>query len=60
LPKPWTTTFMSSGFRPRRSIAPSVQKSPPRAVASSRPSDPPMVSGLPVTTPRTEWPLFIE
>ena len=36
------------------------QKTPPRAVASSRPSDPPIVSGLPVTTPSTEWPLFIE
>ena len=31
-----------------------------RAVASSRPSEPPIASGLPVTTPRTEWPLFIE
>ncbi len=37
-----------------------MQKRPPRAVASSRPSEPPIVSGLPVTTPRTEWPLFIE
>ena len=34
--------------------------SAPREVASSRPSEPPMTSGLPVTTPRTEWPLFIE
>ena len=26
----------------------------------SRPSVPPRTSGLPVTTPSTEWPLFIE
>jgi hypothetical protein len=29
-------------------------------VASSRPSEPPIASGFPVTTPSTECPLFIE
>ena len=42
--------------RPRRGCS----RGAPRAVASSRPSEPPIVSGLPVTTPSTEWPLFIE
>ena len=42
------------------SSAASRQKSAPRAVASSRPSEPPIVNGLPVTTPSTECPLFIE
>ena len=37
-----------------------MQKSEPREVASTRPSEPPIASGLPVTTPSTEWPLFIE
>src|SRR2546422_11550041 len=32
----------------------------PRDVASSRPSEPPMTSGLPVTTPGWAKPLFIE
>src|SRR5256885_10527222 len=32
----------------------------PRDVASSRPSEPPMTSGLPVTTPGWANPLFIE
>ena len=35
-------------------------RGPPRAVASSRPTEPPTDSGLPVTTPSTEWPTFIE
>ena len=43
-----------------RASADSRQKTAPRAVASARPSEPPIVSGLPVTTPSTEWPLFIE
>ena len=37
-----------------------MQLSAPRAVASSRPSEPPTESGFPVTTPSTECPLFIE
>ena len=32
----------------------------PRPVASLRPTEPPIASGLPVTTPSTEWPWFIE
>ena len=36
------------------------QKRTPRPVASSRPTEPPIVSGLPVTTESTEWPWFIE
>ena len=45
---------------PASSHASRRQYSAPRAVASSRPSEPPTFSGLPVTTPSTEWPLFIE
>ena len=60
LPKPCTATVRfcscSSFFR----TASWMQYSEPRAVASSRPSEPPTLSGLPVTTPSTEWPLFIE
>ena len=60
LPKPCTATRMPASERSCFATASRMQYSAPRAVASSRPSDPPIVSGLPVTTPRTEWPLFIE
>ena len=60
MPKPWTTTFWPAIERSSFATASRTQKSEPRAVASSRPSEPPIVSGLPVTTPSTEWPLFIE
>ena len=51
---------MPASARSSFATASRMQKSAPRAVASSRPSEPPIVSGLPVTTPSTEWPLFIE
>ena len=46
--------------RRRRQRLTRGQPQPEREVASTRPSEPPIVSGLPVTTPSTEWPLFIE
>ena len=61
LPKPCTATVMAVEAAVAASPAASrMQKRPPRAVASSRPSEPPIDSGFPVTTPSTEWPLFIE
>src|SRR5437764_480292 len=60
LPNPCTATFMPASRRSCFATASRMQKRLPRAVASSRPSDPPTLSGLPVTTPSTEWPLFIE
>ena len=60
LPKPCTAAVMPASERSCFATASRMQKRLPRAVASSRPSEPPIVSGLPVTTPRTEWPLFIE
>ena len=61
LPKPCTATRSALRARgPASRSADSRQKIAPRAVASSRPSEPPIVSGLPVTTPSTECPLFIE
>ena len=60
MPKPWITTEYSERLSPFFTESAWMQYSTPRAVASSRPSEPPTESGLPVTTPRTEWPLFIE
>ena len=37
-----------------------MQKTVPRAVASLRPSEPPRLIGLPVTTPGTVCPTCIE
>src|SRR3954469_8671745 len=46
--------------RSRLRSASRMQYRQPREVASRRPRDPPTLSGLPVTTPSTECPLFIE
>ncbi len=60
LPNPCIATFSPSISRPWRRRVSRRQKKTPRPVASSRPSEPPTASGLPVTTLSTEWPLFIE
>src|ERR1700683_1538311 len=59
-PKPWIATVA-----PRSDIfftlqASSTATKQPRAVASWRPSDPPMEIGLPVTTPSDVRPLVME
>src|SRR5438093_5799006 len=60
MPNPWTATLapfrVSLTFLPASRVAYIM----PRDVASSRPSEPPMTSGLPVTTPGWANPLFIE
>ena len=60
LPKPWMTTRAfaideTPGTAPD-AIARWVTKRQPRAVASRRPSEPPIGTGLPVTTGRLFWP----
>ena len=60
LPKPWIAILSPSIATPRRVSVSSSEKKTPRPVASSRPSEPPIASGLPVTTLSTEYPLFIE
>jgi len=56
LPKPWIAILSPSNASPRRSSVSSRQTRTLRPVASSRPSDPPIASGFPVTTLSTEWP----
>ncbi len=51
LPKPWITTRASASGRSSTFDACSRVNTAPRAVASLRPSEPPMAMGLPVTTP---------
>ena len=54
LPKPWIATRAPcAGPCPRWRAASTMQKTVPRAVASLRPSEPPRLIGLPVTTPGT-------
>ena len=60
VPNPWIATRVSGKRRPSFWSAVRMQLRTPRAVAPSRPTDPPTASGLPVTTPSTEWPTFIE
>ena len=60
LPKPWTTTRASSTAIPRCFRVASVTYMTPRPVALTRPFDPPMATGLPVTTPGTENPSRVE
>ena len=60
LPKPCTTTRAPSRSRPRCLAASMIVYTAPRAVASFRPSLPPIDSGLPVTTAGTVWPACIE
>jgi len=45
---------------PMRRAASQPTTNTPRPVASRRPSEPPSVIGLPVTTPVDVWPWFIE
>ena len=60
LPKPWTTTRVPSiGIRKRLSAS-RVTSIQPRPVASRRPSEPPISTGLPVTTAVTVWRLCME
>ena len=54
LPKPCTAIRRPASGRSSFRSAATRQNSAPLAVASSRPSEPPIASGLPVTTPSTE------
>ena len=54
LPNPWIETLAPSVARPISCIASFAMYKHPRAVALSRPSDPPIAIGLPVTTPGME------
>ncbi len=60
LPKPCTTTFVPCSFMPSFFSASRVTIMHPRPVASRRPSDPPISTGLPVTTAVTVCRLCIE
>ncbi len=60
LPKPCTATRVpSTGMRSRFSAS-RVTSMHPRPVASRRPSEPPISTGLPVTTAVTVWRLCME
>jgi hypothetical protein len=59
-PKPWTTTRVPSTGMRRRFSASRVTSIQPRPVASRRPSEPPISTGLPVTTAVTVWRLCME
>ena len=52
-PKPWTATRAPSTGIPRCRQTSTMQVTTPRPVASVRPSEPPISTGLPVTTPGT-------
>ena len=56
LPNPCTATFAPASGIPRCRVASRVTKVTPRPVASTRPKDPPIASGLPVTTEGVEYP----
>ena len=60
LPKPWMAMRVLRTVIPRWWVASSMQNTVPRAVASMRPSEPPRLMGLPVTTPGTVYPTCIE
>src|SRR5919106_1556541 len=60
LPNPCTTTRAPLGDRPSFASASRVTNMHPRPVASRRPSDPPISTGLPVTTAVTVWRLCME
>ena len=60
LPKPCTATGTSSTPIPSVLKAERIWYMTPRPVASGLPSEPPMETGLPVTTPGTEWPTLTE
>jgi len=50
----------SRALHPQAEVARCAQIAAPRPVASTRPSDPPISSGFPVTTAGTECPPFME
>ena len=60
LPKPWMATRAPSIFIPRWRIASRATTKQPRPVASRRPRLPPMLTGLPVTTPVCVPPWLME
>ena len=60
LPNPWTTTRAPSRSMLRCFAASMIVYTAPRAVASLRPSLPPMESGFPVTTASAVYPWCIE
>ena len=60
MPYPWMATRVSSTAIPRCFRVAPVMYMTPRAVAAPRPLEPPTERGLPVTTPGTEYPTFIE
>src|SRR5712691_11372043 len=59
-PNPWTATVAPFRLSFAFDAASRVAYMSPRDVASSRPREPPITSGLPVTTPGIAKPLFIE
>src|SRR2546425_10120925 len=59
-PNPWTATVAPLRLSFTFDAASRVAYMSPRDVASSRPREPPITSGLPVTTPGIAKPLFIE
>ncbi len=59
LPYPWTATRRPDFSIPSFSSVDSTLNIRPRAVAVPRPSEPPMGTGLPVTTPGTVYPLVM-
>ncbi len=60
LPKPCTATRAPSSTSPVRRAASTPTVNTPRPVASTRPSEPPSSTGLPVTTPVAVAPVFME
>jgi hypothetical protein len=60
LPKPCTATRAPSIGRPVSLAASTPTVNTPRPVASTRPSEPPRSTGLPVTTPVAVAPTFME
>ncbi len=55
-PYPWTATVAPSRSMPKCRAARRVVNWSPRAVASSRPAEPPIWTGFPVTTAGMEYP----
>ncbi len=60
LPKPCTATLEPFSEKPRCLAASRATIIAPRPVASRRPSEPPISTGLPVTTDVDVWPTCIE
>jgi hypothetical protein len=56
LPNPCTATVVPLMSKPRCFALSRVEIMTPRPVASRRPSEPPISSGLPVTTAVDVWP----